>query len=528
MNAATILEDAARALPAKLAVIDREAQYTYRELDALANRVANGLRAAGIGKGDRVVISCPNSVHFVALFFGVVKLGAVAVPINLMLRRREIEYLLAQSDAAAYVCHAGTPEFPVGQEGHGAFTAVDSCRHFWMIPGDSSAGLPDVPSWDSLVDQAADFESVCCGAGDMAEIMYSSGTTGRSKGTVHSIGSLIINELMMRDRSGFVQGDVTFAMMPFFNGFCRTVAMLPTILVGGTLVTAQKFRPREAWDGIVKHKATMFPGVPMMYAGMLETGPVPELGSLSHWRLALSSGAILPVQLQEEFKARTGIIIRQLYGMCEARAMCTESPGDPMSPLSCGRPLWGTVMRCLDERRQPLPPGQIGDLEVGGLGVMDCYFNDPAATEEVMQQGWLSTGDKGFIDGAGEIHVVGRTKDMITRGGNHVYPAEVEQALLTHPAIANAAVVGAPDERLGEEVCAFVSLKEGVECGSEALIAWAKENISAHAWPRRIQILPALPTGIMGKILKSELRKMVLNPMHDTQPALPSESEPAR
>jgi len=515
LNLVTLLEDSAREYPDKTAVVCGDTRLTFRELNETACRVANGLVAAGIQAGDKVALTCENSQYFPMAYYGILKMGGVVVPLNVLLKRREIAYHLNDSDAAAYLCFEGTGAFPSAEESWSAFGKASSCRRFWLKRLDQDPGPPisDKASWENLIDgQPAVFDTVQTQADDTSVIIYTSGTTGRPKGAELTHSNMVMNAMVNRDLKSYSAQDISLVVLPLYHLFGQTVQMNATLLAGGTIVLVPRFDPAVVLQLFQDEGVTLFAGVPTMYWQLLN---FPEADKFdiekiaSTLRITDSGGAPMPVEVMRRFEEKFSLKILEGYGLSETSPTVTKNmPHKPRKPGSIGVPLWGIEIRVVDEQMADVPVGETGEIVIRGHSVMKGYYNRPAETAEAFRGGWLHTGDLGKYDEDGYLYVVGRLKDMIIRSGYNVYPREIEEVLVTHPEISLAAVIGVPDARSGEEIKAFVVLESGSTLDSETIIAWAKTRLAAYKYPRLVEIVDQLPLGPTGKILKKELRKM--------------------
>ncbi|WP_318209644.1 long-chain fatty acid--CoA ligase [Streptomyces sp. SJL17-1] len=514
LNLAVVLENSARAVPDRTAIVLGDQRLTYAELDAAANRVANLLRSRGIEPGDKVALSCPNLPWFPIVYYGILKAGAVVVPLNVLLKGREIAYHLADSQAKAYFCFEGSAELPLGQEGWSGFGEAPDCEHFFVmtaaLSGDALIeGAESLTA--ALAGQRGDFETVTTEPGDTAVILYTSGTTGRPKGAELSHSNVMLNVLTCHKLFGEVEHDVHLIALPLFHSFGQVVQMNAGLASGATLVLLPRFDARAALALMQRHAVTFFAGVPTMFWALLESDAsdvdLPQIAK--NLRMAGSGGSALPVEIHRRFAERFGVTILEGYGLSETSPAATFSPrGEPVRPGSIGRPVWGVEVDLVGKDWTPVQGADaIGEIVVRGHNVMKGYFNRPDATAEVMHDGWFRTGDLARRDADGWFYIVDRAKDMIIRGGFNVYPREVEEVLLTHPAVSMAAVIGLPDARHGEEIKACVVLTPGSALSEVELIAWCKEEMAGYKYPRLVEFFDVLPTNATGKILKRELRE---------------------
>ncbi len=513
LNLAVVLENSARELPEKTAVVFGDMRFSYAQINGAANQVANGLAAAGIQPGDKVALSCPNLPYFPIVYYGILKAGAAVVPLNVLLKRREIAYHLADSDAKAYLCFQGTPELPMGEEGWAGFNEVDGCEHFWMMTADP-AGASPIEGTQTLGQlmgpQPPVFDTVQTDAQDTAVILYTSGTTGMPKGAELSHSNIVMNAFVVRELFQPRDDDVQLVTLPLFHSFGQTVQMNGGFLGGHTLVLIPRFDPEAVFNAFEKENVTLFCGVPTMYWALLHY-PGAEKFDLEKiantLRLGVSGGAAMPVEVMKQFSQKYKVKILEGYGLSETSPVASFSRMDmPHKPGSIGVPVWGVEMRVVDENMNDLPAGEPGEIVMRGHNVMKGYYNKPEANEEAFRGGWFHTGDVATKDEDGYYYIVDRIKDMIIRGGFNVYPREIEEIMITHPAVSLVAVIGVPDDQYGQEIKAYVVLKEGHTAEPAELVAWCKENMAAYKYPRIVEIRESLPMTATGKILKRELR----------------------
>ncbi len=514
LNLSVILEDSARRHSNREAFIFMDNAYSYARINAAANQVANGLRSKGIGPGDKVALSCLNIPYFPIIYFGILKTGAAVVPLSVLLKRSEIAYHLQDSDAKAYFCFAGTPQLPMAREGYAGFQEAPLCEHFFVItaqPGDPSPIAGTQTLGQLMSGQPSSFATEATGAEDVAVIIYTSGTTGHPKGAMLTHSNLLLNAILSADLMGVSNKDVQLIVLPLFHIFGMTVLMNAGIYRGASNVLLPRFEAEEVLALMQKHHVTIFAGVPTMYWGLLTCKHDKfDLDSIRQTlRICLSGGASLPVEVLKNFEARFRVPILEGYGMSEGSPVVTfNHQGQVRKPGSIGTPAWGIEVMIADENDNPLPPGEKGQLLYRGHNVMTGYYKKEAATAETLKGGWLHSGDVAYMDEDGYYYIVDRTKDMIIRGGLNVYPREVEELIIQHEAVSFVAVIGVPDEKLGEEVKAYVVLNEGAVISEDELREWTKERIASYKYPRVIEFVESLPMTATGKILKKELRKL--------------------
>jgi long-chain acyl-CoA synthetase len=518
LNLSVLLEDTSRSHPGRTAIVLGDVRLTYAEVDAAANRVANLLVSRGVEPGDKVALSCPNLPAFPQVYFGILKAGATVVPLNVLLKAREIAYHLQDAEAAAYFCFEGTPELPVGREGRQGFEEAAGCRDFFLISGTETGSTGDaVTLTQALADQSSAFESVPTGADDTAVILYTSGTTGQPKGAELSHANMVLNALTC-DRlfeSSPTTPDVHLVTLPLFHSFGQTVNLNAGFSVGATMVMLPRFEATQALALMRREEITFFAGVPTMYWGLLgaltDGVDVDKLsGTL---RRAVSGGSALSGEILRRFEERFGVRILEGYGLSETSPVATFSdPGRDPRPGSIGVPVWGVEVALVDGDWRWLEGPAVGEIAIRGHNVMKGYYNRPEATREVMRDGWFRSGDIARRDEDGFYYIVDRAKDMAIRGGYNVYPREVEEVLMGHDAVSLAAVVGVPHEVHGEEIKAYVILQDGAELSADELVAWARERMASYKYPRIVEFVDSLPLTATGKILKRELRRTTGRP----------------
>ncbi|WP_094270833.1 long-chain-fatty-acid--CoA ligase [Rhodococcus sp. OK302] len=518
LNLAVLLEDSARRYPDRDALVLGDKRLTYAQVNAQANRIAHLLVSRGVEPGDKVALSCPNILAFPIVYNGILKAGAIVVPLNVMLKEREIAYHLTDSEAKVYFCFEGSPEMPIGQYGHGGFEQTATCRDMILISAAEGApsSIPGVETLEdalgALPDSTDQFDSVVREPTDGAVILYTSGTTGKPKGAELTHSNMVLNALSANRlfESTPTQLDRCLITLPLFHSFGQTVAMNSAISVGSTLVLVPRFDAAGALALMERENITVFAGVPTMYWGLLGAldGANVDVEKIArNMRKAVSGGAALPVEILTRFKERFGVQILEGYGLSETSplALFSDPERDPR-PGSIGVPVWGIEARLVDADWNTVSgPDVVGELAIRGHNIMKGYCNRPEATAEVMRNGWFRTGDLARVDEDGFFYIVDRAKDMIVRGGFNVYPREVEEVLLSHEAVSLVAVIGVPDERHGEEVVAFVILEPTAQITEAELVAWSKEQMAAYKYPRRVEFVPTLPMTATGKILKREL-----------------------
>jgi long-chain acyl-CoA synthetase len=501
LTIASILAESAVRHADRTAVVLGDLKLTYAQLWGHTKQYAQVLRDQGVGPGDKVALLLPNTPHFPLAYFGTLALGAVAVPVHALLKADEIQYVLEDSGAKVLVCAA-----PLLGEGAKGAELADVPVLAVMDGGDATIERIDQKALEAQPIEAL----VPREAEDTAVILYTSGTTGTPKGAEITHLNVIMN-VVASATSSFDIGpdDVVLGCLPLFHTFGQTCCMNTAFYVGATVVLLPRFDGAQALDLLVKEKCTIFMGVPTMYVGLVEAAKSSE--QRPTLKSALSGGAALPVPLLEKFNEVFGTQVLEGYGLTETSPVATFNQiGFEPRPGTVGKQIWGVEVEVakaeVDDRIELLPTGELGEIVVRGHNVFKGYLNKPEATASAIVDGWFRTGDLGTKDDEGYVTIVDRKKDMVIRGGYNIYPREVEEALLRHPAVGQVAVIGVPDPQYGEEVCAVVVKDpEGGEISEEELSAWSKTKLAAYKYPRRVIFADSLPLGPSGKVLKREL-----------------------
>jgi len=513
LNLSILLEDSARNHPERTAVVLGETRLTYAQVNAAANQVAGMLVARGIRPGDKVALSCPNLPYFPIVYYGILKAGAVVVPLNVLLKGREIGYHLNDSQARAYLCFQGTADLPMGTEGYAGFGQADGCEHFFLITADPAAPSPIEGAetmGQALAGQPPVFETVLAEETDPAVILYTSGTTGQAKGAELSHSNLILNALTCNRLFGSAPAtDTHLLVLPLFHSFGSTVNMNAGFATAATLVLLPRFDAAAAVKLLESENVTFFAGVPTMYWGLLNalSDGVDVQRIAENMRVAVAGGSSLPVEIIHQVKQRFGVQILEGYGLSETSPVATFSdPRREPRPGSIGIPIWGVEVKLIDPEWNTIEGAdEIGEIAIRGHNIMRGYYNRPEATAEVMRDGWFRSGDLGRRDKDGFYYIVDRAKDMIIRGGFNVYPREIEEVLMTHEAVSLAAVIGVPHEQHDEEIKAYVIRSDGATVTEDELIAWSREQMASYKYPRIVAFVDSLPMTATGKLLKRAL-----------------------
>ncbi|UXI03191.1 long-chain-fatty-acid--CoA ligase [Photobacterium sp. TY1-4] len=506
MNLAAALQRNASCKPDKPAVICGDTRLTYAQLDALASQVAHGLVAKGIRPGDRVALSCPNLPFFPIIYYGIQKAGAVVVPLNVLLKEREIKFHLEDAQARFYFCFEGTDTLPMGAAGVAAFAQVDACEHMIVMTADQTQlSYNGQPTFSAFIqDQPGEFDYLSRSGEDTAVILYTSGTTGLPKGAELTQSNMVCNALVTENLMAAQGDDVHLVTLPLFHSFGQTVNMNAAVLAGSTMVLVPRFEPQTVLELIKTHQVTVFAGVPTMYIALNHAFADHDVSSL---RVAISGGSSMPKEVIHVFERQFRVPILEGYGLSETSPVaCFNHLDRERIPGSIGQPIQGVEIRLYDLEGNPVPVGEDGEVAIRGHNVMKGYLNRPEESERALRNGWFFTGDIGRYDEQGNLYIVDRVKDMIIRGGFNVYPREIEEVYMTHPAVSMVAVLGIPDQEYGEEIRAYVVLKEGAFATEAELQAWGKAQFASYKYPRSVVIRQQLPMSATGKILKKELR----------------------
>jgi long-chain acyl-CoA synthetase len=490
-NLALNLTRTAAAHPDALACKLDDATFDYRLLDDVSARVSAMLASKGVGLGDRVAIMLPNVPHFPAVYYGVLRAGAVVVPMNVLLKGREVAYYL--SDSGAKILFAWHDFLEAAEQG--ARTAGD-VKVVAVKPGEIERSISAHEPDDGVAERAAE---------DTAVILYTSGTTGRPKGAELTHANLRRNVEVAVGLFALGVGDVIFGGLPLFHSFGQTCTMNAAVRCGAAVTLLPRFDAARALEILERDACTVFEGVPTMYGALLHH-PDRDKVHLRALRVCGSGGASMPAEVLHGFERAFGCEVLEGYGLSETSPVASfNHPDRARKPGSIGTPIAGVEMKLVDEGGEEVATGEIGEILIKGHNVMKGYWERPEATAEAIRDGWFATGDLAKVDDDGYFFIVDRKKELIIRGGYNVYPREVEEVLYEHPAVLEAAVVGIPHDDLGEEVGAAVALKAGESVDVEELKAFVKAQVAGYKYPRRVWLVDELPKGPTGKILKREI-----------------------
>ncbi len=491
LSLASTLAESALRHPDRTAVVFGAERILYRELWERARRYAAFFRRQGVVPGDRVAILLLNTPDFPAAYYGVLAAGAVVVPVHALLTAGEIAFILTDAGAKLLVC---APQLAaVGR------AACDAAGTLFV-----EAGEPDDKPIEYLTLRDAE---------DDAVVLYTSGTTGRPKGAVLTQNNLVLNATVSaHDLFEVTHEDVLLAALPLFHAFGQTCVMNTAFRVGASLVLMPRFDGDAALQLMVDREVTIFEGVPTMYIALLDAAR--KNAARPPLRVCASGGAAIPVAVLEKFEEIFGAPIYEGYGLSETSPVASFNQrefGRKAGTVGCG--IWGVELAISnaerDDRIELLPPGELGEIVIRGHCVFKGYLNNPEATRAAIVDGWFRSGDLGMKDEDGFVTIVDRKKDMIIRGGFNVYPREVEEVLMRHPAVKQVAVIGVPHETHGEEIVAVVLCHDAQDITAETLIAWSQEHLARYKYPRHVHFIEAMPLGPSGKVLKRVLRERV-------------------
>lgn len=497
-----LLEARAAAAPSKTFLISERdgRRFTYAGFDAAVNRAANMLAAHGTRKGDVVSLLMPNSAEYVIAYFACFKLGALAGPVNSLLKPEEMAYVVANSEAKTMLHHT---EFAEHVRGLRAETPT----------------LEDVIAFDDAAQACSDYAEVLderlrdveVSSRDEAVIIYTSGTTGKPKGCLLTHANLLANARQIAGWLKFTEDDRLLTVMPLFHMNAVAVTTVTPLYAGGSAVVSPRFSASRFWQIVSEHGVTSFGSVATMLSMLLANYPegVPESYKTDRLRFAMCGSAPVPAEVLRRFEERFGCLVVEGYGLSESTCRSTFNPPDARRrPGSCGQPI-GNEMKVFDDEDAEVADGETGEIVLRGENVFKGYYKNPEATERAFRGGWFHTGDVGYRDADGFFYVVDRRSDMIIRGGENIYPREIDELLYAHPAIAEAATVGVPDELYGEEVAAYVVAKEGHAVSEDEVKEFCRARLAEFKCPKFVRFVDSLPKGPTGKVLKRELARRI-------------------
>ena len=505
LNVAFFLDATAARSPEAAAIVHQGRRIGYARLHRLANQLANGLTAAGYGPGDRVAICCNNRAGFLPVYYAVLKTGATAVILSDSISAHDLAYELEDCGADALFVYDGTWKIAIGAMAAEVAAAAPACRDVWAIPSDPMAAST-IPGCPAIADLAAgrssDFTTRGFEASETALILYTSGSSGRPKGVeltqANLIAAMMLNQVLAEREATRVR----LVLAPMHDICGQIFSLNLPVLAGETMVLVEEFEPQEAWDLIAEEGVAYMAEMPIYYRWLLDAADGVDAAKVRRsLRLCATGGAALPLPWSLEFEERFGVPIRPGYGMTEASATISwNCPFDELRTETVGKAIPGVALRIVDQSGTALPPGRDGQIEVRSPGIMKGYLNNPAATAAAISDGWLRTNDLGRIDEAGYLLVQGRADGMISRGYEHIYPAEIVNMLYRHPVVAQAAVKAVPHDTLGQDAKAFVTLRDGCTIQAQELLSWLGSELPADRAPGLLQVVPSLPLTRNGKI----------------------------
>ncbi len=513
LNISTLLSASAHRYPDKVAILSEDRTMTYAELWHQVSRLAGSIRKLGITPGQHIALLLPNIPSFTLAYYAAHLVGNPVVPLNILLKPDEIAYHVRDSNAVALIT--------CGDLQGDALLAWEQCeelQHVIIYQTQKTESLAharrpagaQLHTLESLLDHSHPIEDYhATSPDDTAVILYTSGTTGRPKGAELSHFNLMYNaEWVLKLPKEMPNHEMrSLVALPLFHSFGQSVLQNATVMAGGTLSLMRRFDPLLAAQMMQKQAINVFAGVPTMYYGLLNH-PSIQPKMLASLRLCLSGGASMPEDVMRRFDKTYSVDLIEAYGLSETSPVASSNPiGGGKKVGSVGLPIWGVSFRLINEQGDEVTEtGVAGELCIKGHNVMKGYYRRPEATAEVMQNGWFRSGDIAVRDEEGFYRLVDRKKDLIIRGGFNVYPREVEEHLYAHPAVLEAAVIGVPHDKHGEEIHGFVALRAGASCTTGELIEYCRERLAAYKYPRFMSVIEQLPKGPTGKILKRVLR----------------------
>ncbi len=499
-----MLTRSANKFPDKDFFVWEEGACTYSQMNGRVNKWASLLEERGVGPGERVCLLFYNGTPIVETMWAIFKLGATAVPLNFRLSRKELEALVTFSEAGWFVASEEFEEITRG-------ILEDSKEGKGRIIFQKESSAMDDGSGSGSVSHSDGEPSIPCRYSDPALILYTAGTTAMPKGVLLTHGNLIWNAFHLITANSITNRDVVLHPSPLFHS-AALGRMMAVMMMGGTFITLKKFDPERTLRLIQDQRVTMMAAAPTMYHSLFQVSDVDdyELGSV---RACVSGASQLQPDLLEGFKNYfSNAQLFNMYGLTEASPSCTVLAPELAfkKPGSVGKPVPGVELRLVDDDGKDVEQGEVGEIIVRGPNVTTSYWNSPEATAETIRGGWLHTGDMARTDDEGDVYIVDRKKDIIITGGENVYSLEVENVLRSHPKVSEVAVIGLPDEKWGESICAVVVLRKGEKATREELVDHCLESLARYKKPRSIEFVDELPKNPAGKVIKKELRAMLL------------------
>ena len=499
MTISELLAERAREHGNRTFVLFDHKEIGFQEFSDTSGRVAANLAARGVGKGEKVVLMMGNCLEFLYCFFGFGRIGAVMVPVNPTLSFEEYVFIINDSDAVALVIPAEfAPLLPRLRD------ALPKIRHFFIVDGEAEGAEP----FSVLTEPVEIPETMAAGEASDAALIYTSGTTGAPKGVILTHGNYYWNTLAMAHSNRLSRADRFLCILPLFHVNAQVVSVLTPLMVGGSVaVMGGRFTPFGIFPAIEEYRPTIMSAVPTIY-GIMCRLPKATSYDISSIRFFVSGAAPLPEEIYNAVRQVLKKTLIMGYGLSEAT--CASAVADHEDPIrwnSVGPALRYTGVRIVNEDGQDVPVGGVGEILVSGPTVMKGYYNNPEATAEVLQNGWLKTGDLGRLDNQGYLYVVDRVKDMIIRGGQNIYPAQIEQVIIRLPQVDEVAVVGVPEPTWGQEVLAVIKLLPEATLTEKEVFDFCKEHLGAYKRPKFVRFVEELPKTAIGKVRKNELAK---------------------
>ncbi|MBN1474132.1 MAG: long-chain-fatty-acid--CoA ligase [Syntrophaceae bacterium] len=484
-----------------VSIIFEGKEYSNYQMDRAARKLGNALKKLGVKKGDRVILQMPNSPEVIQSFQAIWKIGAIVVPINYQIGAQETEYIYKDS-GAKIVITAQEYMDKVRQ----AKLNSSNIENIIVISNDK---IKDALSYGWLMEDASEtLEILETADDDIAALVYTSGTTGNPKGVMQTHHALYYTAKKVQETSHYSMDAVNMAMLPLCHSYGIGAMNSTNLRTHGKTVILRQFNVEQLFSSIEKYKVTSVAAVPTMYIYMLNYSDYKkyDLSSVKHY---ICGSAPLSVDTWKQFKEKFGGEIAEGWGLTEACANNSVNPVDGLKKVgSIGKPMIGMKMKIFDDKEKELPPGKEGEIVLRGPMVMKGYWNQPEATAEVIREGWLHTGDIGYVDEDGYYFITDRKKDIIIKGGENISPRAIEEILYSHPCVAEAACIGVPDPVYGEDIKAFVVLKPDRKADSSEITNYCEGKLKKFFMPKEVVILREMPKTLVGKILKKELRKM--------------------
>jgi long-chain acyl-CoA synthetase len=485
-------------------------QFTYAEFDSAVDATARLLSSEGIVKGDVVSLLMPNCAEYIIAYFACWKLGALAGPVNSLLKEHETGFVMNNSEAKAILVNSEFRERVESIRGE-----LPHLRAVVTFDDESEA----TTEFREKEKSGRDVRAPSIDKDDDAIIIYTSGTTGKPKGCLLTHGNVIANARQISQWLSFTPGDRLLTIMPLFHMNAVSVTTTSALYAGGSTVISPRFSASKFWSIISDYEITSFGSVATMLSILLSTYPdgVPERLKTDRLRFAMCGSAPVPAEVMKKFEETFNCPVVEGYGLSESTCRSTFNPPDGRRrPGSCGLPI-GNEMKVFDDDDNEVPDGELGEIVLRGENILKGYYKNPEATSNAFRNGWFHTGDVGYRDKDGYFYIVDRKSDMIIRGGENIYPREIDEVLYQHAAVAAAATIGVPDPLYGEEVAAFVVLKDGLKVSEEELISYCTARLADYKCPKSVRIVKDIPKGPTGKLLKRELAKVYPNTSKPTR-----------